>query len=843
MTRMGDTAPRTVMTGQNMRHQIIALTSLILVSSPLSLASAEESAATQARAEVTSLMNAWEKHRNQKIALLTIKGLDDAAPGTSEKTLLEMRLETLQRKKLSNREWSSYWEGEASLAAKLATQYKQLAPDTGQRPLKIESARLMKTADDLRASVTQDLTTTLNAARAQMKTNETALRSLLEQRTPQIEESRRKLDQLASRLDTLSARIRSANGQSDDGLQQELKALQAGHDALSQTTSTQTKAVDTIRAVLNGGDSADGTKDAAVIAGVSAYVSARRAVEAASKTVGATEKKANELTILAARMAAEDGLFRGRISGLERWAKVAQKKVENQKVYYDAIQSDIASINERLRSFKEPSKEKIVYADDVCGRPLTTDETPFAHHRACVAAISLEIDRLKTEREQSAQKRTLTEQLSASNDELSKAQVTDEQLVQDERNVSERERRRAEADPKEDSTWTAIWSTYAKRANGKTGSLSEAVLTSKKSRRLLSAKKGVLSDALKRLERQIHDMDARLKRTDTLGTAALSLLATSLQIIQVGWPALIYILFAWLLIRFIRRYRDKKEEKAVADQEGEGNEELAALTAQLEAARAEGDDSTQAALHEEMGQLQSRIKDENQRIATIARVAAQALSLIIYVATFLLVLDALTVDIGPILGGAAIFGLAISFGSQSLVKDVVSGFFILLENQYAVGDVVSINDQSGTVEKVTLRRTVLRDLRGGVHNITNGSISSVINSTQGWSRVLIHIGVAYGTNMDLVRDVINREGETMYADPEWSSKLTEKPTFVGVIAFGESEITVRVWFKTKTFQNWGAEREFNLRLKRAFEAAGIDIPFPQRTLHVVKDGEEPTVDL
>jgi small conductance mechanosensitive channel len=238
-------------------------------------------------------------------------------------------------------------------------------------------------------------------------------------------------------------------------------------------------------------------------------------------------------------------------------------------------------------------------------------------------------------------------------------------------------------------------------------------------------------------------------------------------------------------------------------------------------------------IHEEIGVVESQLKDQGQRVATIARVAAQAITLVIYIATSLLVLDALTVDIGPILGGAAIFGLAISFGSQSLVKDVVSGFFILLENQYAVGDVVNINGQSGGVEKVTLRRTVLRNAKGEVHNLTNGSITSVTNMTQGWARVVMHLGVAYGTDIEYVESVVNEVGEAMYAEEEWRSKLTEKPSFVGVTAFGESEVTIRVWCKTKTFQNWSVERELNIRLKTAFEKADIEIPFPKRDINLI----------
>jgi small-conductance mechanosensitive channel len=818
-----------------MKTQTIVLLGILLALAPFGASQAENSVVETARADLNTLMSGWAKHRHQKIAVLTIRGLDDAAPGANEKTLLETRLETLQRKKISNREWASYWKGEAEFSEKVSRQYGILSPAKGTPPLKAESRRAMMRAEDIRASIKRELAQRLGTTQAALKTAETALRDSLSQRARDAEKRRVSLEQAVSSLDRLSAQARSAENEADRRkVLDELKALQAQHESLRSNVEREKSAVDGIRLVLSGGELSEEVRDVGVRTVVNRFVTAREVAKVAAMAIEKAEAQANDLVMASARMSAEDQLFRARRPGLQAWAAVATKKVKNQKVYYDAIQSDIASINERIRSFKEPSKDEVIYADDVCGRPLSTDETPFAHHRACVSAIALEIDRLNTELEQATDKRNLTDKLSQSNTELGKAQVTDERLVREERQASAAEQARAASVPTEDASWTKIWTEYAERAGTKESSLSEAVLTSKKSRRMLDAKRGVLTDTIKRLETQIQEMNIRLERTDTIGIAVISLLTTSLQIVKVGWPALIYIFFAWLLIRSIRRYRDRKEARAVAAQEGDGNEELAELMAQLEAARSQGDEQAQAELHEEMGQLESRIKDENQRIATIARVAAQALSLVIYVATFLLVLDALTVDIGPILGGAAIFGLAISFGSQSLVKDVVSGFFILLENQYAVGDVVSINDQSGTVEKVTLRRTVLRDLRGGVHNITNGSISSVINSTQGWSRVLIHMGVAYGTDIDLVRDVVNREGEAMYADPEWSSKLTEKPTFVGVTAFGESEITVRVWFKTKTFQNWGAEREFNLRLKGAFEAAGIDIPFPQRTVHMIQ---------
>jgi len=196
------------------------------------------------------------------------------------------------------------------------------------------------------------------------------------------------------------------------------------------------------------------------------------------------------------------------------------------------------------------------------------------------------------------------------------------------------------------------------------------------------------------------------------------------------------------------------------------------------------------------------------------------------------------VNIAPILGGAAIFGMAIAFGSQALVKDVVTGFFILLENQYAVGDYVTINGTGGTVEKITLRRTVLRDLKGGVHNFPNGSISKVMNGTQGWGRVVFEIGVAYDSDLDHVQEVVNAVGDDLYLDPEWNGRLMERPRYIGVVSFGASDITVRAMFKTHTFAKGGAQREFSYRLKKAFDAAGIEIPFAQQDVHVVSGLEK-----
>jgi len=359
------------------------------------------------------------------------------------------------------------------------------------------------------------------------------------------------------------------------------------------------------------------------------------------------------------------------------------------------------------------------------------------------------------------------------------------------------------------------------------------VITSKETQRALNVNRGLHESEISLLEEKLASLEEKLaERDDTMGLIG-SLFATAWELVRIGWPALIYLFLAWLALRITRRVSDKVVRQA----EGEDDDDEAYKDLQEALAAAElskeidriNEVRDQITIHE------SRRRDAAQRVTTLTNIAGGAVKAVVYIATALLVLDALTVDVGPILGGAAIFGLAISFGSQSLVKDVVTGFFILLENQYAVGDVVTINGQSGGVERITLRRTVLRDVKGGVHNIPNGTISSVINSTQGWARAVIHLGVAYGTDMEKVEEVVNRIGEQMYTDEAWNSKLMEAPSYVGITAFNDSDITFRAMFKTHTFENWGAEREFNRRVKVAFEQAGIEIPFPQREVHVISD--------
>jgi small conductance mechanosensitive channel len=223
------------------------------------------------------------------------------------------------------------------------------------------------------------------------------------------------------------------------------------------------------------------------------------------------------------------------------------------------------------------------------------------------------------------------------------------------------------------------------------------------------------------------------------------------------------------------------------------------------------------------------------RAKTLARITNNFISIAIVTVAVFLILSEVGIQIGPLLAAAGIAGLAIGFGAQSLVKDFLSGFFILLENQYRVGDVIKLGDMSGTVEKMTLRITALRDLQGIVHFIPNGEIKSVSNMTYHWSRMLVEVGVAYKENVDKVIETLKALCKEFYADEPWNADLLEEPQVTGVEALADSQVTIRVLAKTKPLKQWDAMREFRRRVKNRFDELGIEIPFPQRTIHMLEE--------
>ncbi len=196
----------------------------------------------------------------------------------------------------------------------------------------------------------------------------------------------------------------------------------------------------------------------------------------------------------------------------------------------------------------------------------------------------------------------------------------------------------------------------------------------------------------------------------------------------------------------------------------------------------------------------------------------------------MIILDNLGVNIAPVLAGAGILGLAIGFGAQSLVKDIITGVFMLIEDNIAVGNIVKVKDIGGQVEGFTLRSVRLRDYDGNVHVIPNSAIDVVTNFTKEFSRAVFDIGVAYRENVDEVIGIIREVSEEMQADPEWGNDILEPVDIAGLDRFGDSSLIIRGRFKTRPIKQWGVRREFHRRIKKAFDERGIEIPFPYRTL-------------
>lgn len=219
-----------------------------------------------------------------------------------------------------------------------------------------------------------------------------------------------------------------------------------------------------------------------------------------------------------------------------------------------------------------------------------------------------------------------------------------------------------------------------------------------------------------------------------------------------------------------------------------------------------------------------------QRAQTLGSLLGSVALVVITVITLLTVLSSF-IDIGPILASVGVLGLAVSFGAQSLVKDVITGTFMLIEGQFGIGDVVRISDVGGQVEKITLRTTVLRDAEGIVHIIPNGSITRVSNLTKTWSRAVLDIGVAYREDVDHVIAVLKEIAEAFRSDEEWAAMTVDRPEVLGVQELGDSAVVVRVSAKTLPQQQWVVARELRRRIKNRFDEEGIEIPFPHMTFY------------
>ena len=200
------------------------------------------------------------------------------------------------------------------------------------------------------------------------------------------------------------------------------------------------------------------------------------------------------------------------------------------------------------------------------------------------------------------------------------------------------------------------------------------------------------------------------------------------------------------------------------------------------------------------------------------------ITVVVYGVALLMVLDVLRVPIGPALASAGVAGVALGFGAQSLVKDVLSGVFMLVEDQYGVGDVVDVCDAVGTVEQVTLRITKLRDGSGVAWYVRNGEIIRVANKSQGWSTAIVDLPVAFGQDLEHVQRVIAGALDEMYAEEDWQELLLEEPTVAGVEQVVGNTVTIRVLAKTTPNEHLAVQREIRERVLTAFEAAGVRAP-------------------
>lgn len=216
------------------------------------------------------------------------------------------------------------------------------------------------------------------------------------------------------------------------------------------------------------------------------------------------------------------------------------------------------------------------------------------------------------------------------------------------------------------------------------------------------------------------------------------------------------------------------------------------------------------------------------RVTTISRVSKSIVTIIWLTTGFITALSLIGINVAPLLAGAGILGLAISLASQNLIKDAINGFFIILEDQYAVGDVIDVGGIGGLVENINLRITQVRDGEGRLITIPNSEIKIVANLSSQWSRADLNIPVAYHTDIDKALHLIQQVAEEICEDDNWRERIIESPQILGVDNFADRGILIKVWIKTEPLKQWEVGREFRRRIKIAFDRAEIPIPPPHQ---------------
>lgn len=263
-----------------------------------------------------------------------------------------------------------------------------------------------------------------------------------------------------------------------------------------------------------------------------------------------------------------------------------------------------------------------------------------------------------------------------------------------------------------------------------------------------------------------------------------------------GLRILLIVIFAYILLKILKLFITRIEKAAIKDK---------------------GDSISSAELE--------------KRVLTIGNLLRKIAFVTVLIISLMMILKEIGIDIAPIIAGAGIIGLAVGFGAQNLVKDIISGFFILLENQLSVGDYAVINGIWGTVEDINLRTILMRDVEGSVHVVSNGSISTLANMNKGWSRFVMDLGIAYKEDINWVMEVLKDIGEEMSADEYFGGLIMEPLNVLGVNDFGGSEVVIKCMLKTQPLRQWEVGREFRKRVKLKFDELNIEIPYPHMSIY------------
>lgn len=477
--------------------------------------------------------------------------------------------------------------------------------------------------------------------------------------------------------------------------------------------------------------------------------------------------------------------------GLTQWKTLAEDKVANQEVYFEAIESERDAVGGRLESLLEPADTStgVVNAEEGA-----TDD-PNAYERLRLHKVDLErsIEAQKAKKRSVEAERLFIEKQLATEETLSVALAKDLELAQ-------RELAIATAQSSTESGWGMFWATVQQKASGKVDKIGTEVDDVHIRQRSRKVELGLGSSQVEFRDRRIQELNAELDAVSGFGSTAQAIWETFYQwLFREAWLVVLVLILLYFGVRFARRLLDRGVQ--VILKRADDNPDV--------------DD------------------DGDQRRQTLADVFLSVARIALYIVAGLVALEQIGVNTGPILGSVAILGLAISFGSQNLVRDVVNGFFILLENQYAVGDVVSINGKTGTVEKITIRSTWIRQWTGQLHAVPNGSITLVSNHTRDWAVAVCDVGVAYDSDLEKVKTIVEGIAQELHVDPDWADQFEDAPSWGGVVSLGDSAITVRLQGKVEAGKQWGMAREMNRRVKAVFEKEGIEIPFPQQVVHHV----------